>query len=75
MATTWASSNPHSPELLVCPPADTPGLTPQYRYVFVVPKVRHFYKAGIVAGKENARRMKGEIDRKNLRTRNRKLRN
>src|SRR5713101_6404993 len=47
MVTTWASSNPHSPELLVCyPDAAEPGsLTPQYRYVFVVPKVRCFCKA------------------------------
>src|SRR6266852_3037725 len=47
MATTWASSNPHSPELLVCSPdvAQPGSLTPQYRYVFVVPKVRCFCKA------------------------------
>src|SRR5205814_364795 len=51
MATTWASSNPHSPELLVFHPArwTSPGtsrdLTPQYKYVFVGPKVLCFCKA------------------------------
>src|SRR5229473_3203894 len=61
MATTWASSNPHSPELLVCYPAD-PGLNTTIEIRFCGPKSSLLsIRQGIVAGGKNIRRTKHEV--------------
>src|SRR3954447_10635149 len=65
-ATTWASSNPHSLELLVSGrPVQqiTPTSTPQQRYVFVVPKVQsHFRSTALYQGKQADSERKANAD-------------